>query len=43
MELSQFLSDIKIRGAADLNIAFILSHSQFQKSHNWNEIISNNL
>lgn len=34
MELSQCLSDIKIRGAADLNIAFILSHSHFQKSHN---------
>lgn len=31
MELSQFLGDIKIKAAADLNIAFMLSHPHFQK------------
>lgn len=31
MELSQFLSDIKIKPAANLNIAFMFSHLHFQK------------
>jgi len=31
IELAQFLSDIKVNAAADLNVAFILSHLHFEK------------
>lgn len=34
MELSQILQDIKIKAAAAINIAFILSHTRFR----WEEI-----
>lgn len=31
IKLAQFLSDIKINAASDLNAAFLLSHLHFEK------------